>query len=81
MKVTVFSTDTCAPCAQLKRFLDYKKVDYENINLTEHPERSQEAYNLSGFSIVPVTVVENNDEKKVITGYNLRALIPALKTA
>jgi glutaredoxin len=57
-----------------------KGLKYDVVNLDEHPERNQEAYELSnGALTVPITVVtKQDDSKEVVVGYNLGKLAPAL---
>ena len=77
--ITVFTTDTCAYCVMVKRFLQVKGVEYDEINLDEHPERRNEAFALSGQLTVPVTVVTQHDNtKEIVVGYNLSRLAPTL---
>ncbi len=78
-KITIFTTNTCAYCGMVKRFLDAKGHKYEVVNLDENPERQQEALRVSGALTVPVTVVtKHDDSQQVIIGYNLAQLAPAL---
>jgi len=52
---------------------------YDEVNLDEHPERRQEAVELSGAMTVPVTVIENSEGIKDVTiGYNPSQLSSAL---
>jgi glutaredoxin len=77
--ITIFTTNTCAYCAMVKRWLDKKGFGYEVVNLDTNPERQQEALALSGALTVPVTVVTKHDDtKEVVVGYNLAKLAPAL---
>jgi len=77
--ITIFTTNTCAYCAMVKRFLDAKNHAYEVVNLDEQPERQAEALALSGALTVPVTIVtKHDDSKEVVVGYNLAKLAPAL---
>lgn len=77
--ITIFTTNTCAYCAMVKKFLDVKQHSYDVVNLDEHPERQAEALALSGAMTVPVTVVtKHDDSKEVVVGYNLAKLAPAL---
>lgn len=77
--ITIFTTNTCAYCAMVKKFLDAKGHSYDVVNLDEHPERQKEALELSGALTVPVTVVTNqDDQKQVVVGYNLAKLVPAI---
>lgn len=77
--ITIFTTNTCAYCVMVKKWLSAKGMGYQEVNLDEHPERQQEAYELSGQLAVPVTVVtKQDDSKEVIVGYNLAKLAPAV---
>ena len=78
-KITVFTTNTCAYCVMVKKFLDAKGHEYEVVNLDEQPERQAEALRVSGALTVPVTVVtKQDDSQEVIVGFNLSRLAPAL---
>jgi glutaredoxin len=77
--ITIFTTNTCAYCVMVKRFLDMKGMKYEVVNLDEQPERQEEAFSLSGALTVPITVVTKEDDSKaVVIGYNLAQLAPAV---
>ncbi len=77
--ITIFTTNTCAYCVMVKRWLGAKGIAYEEVNLDQHPERQKEAYELSGQLAVPVTVITKEDDtKEVVIGYNLAKLAPAV---
>jgi glutaredoxin 3 len=78
--ITIFTTNTCSYCSMVKRFLDMKGQSYKVVNLDEHPERNQEAYELSnGALTVPITVItKQDDSREVVVGYNLSRLAPAI---
>ena len=77
--ITIFTTNTCAYCVMVKKWLNAKGYDYEEVNLDSHPERQQEAYAVSGQLAVPVTVItKQDDSKEVVVGYNLAKLAPAV---
>ncbi|MGI9027969.1 MAG: glutaredoxin family protein [Candidatus Saccharimonadales bacterium] len=77
--ITIFTTNTCAYCVMVKRWLGTKGMTYDEVNLDEHPERQKEAFELSGQLAVPVTVITKNDDtKEVVVGYNLAKLAPAV---
>lgn len=78
-RVTIFTTNTCAYCQMVKRFLGTKGITYEEVNLDQEPHRQAEALQLSGALTVPVTVVtKHDDSQEVIVGYNLARLAPAV---
>lgn len=77
--VTIFTTNTCAYCQMVKKYLGAKGQTYEEVNLDQNPERQAEALSLSGALTVPVTVVtKHDDSQEVIVGYNLAKLAPAI---
>lgn len=77
--ITIFTSNTCAYCGMVKKWLGAKGHSYEEVNLDEHPERQAEAQRLSGALTVPVTVVtKTDDSQEVIVGYNLAKLAPAV---
>lgn len=77
--ITIFTTNTCAYCVMVKRWLAAKGHTYEEVNLEEHPHRQAEALAVSGQLAVPVTVITKQDDtKEVVVGYNLARLAPAV---
>lgn len=75
--ITIFTTDTCAYCGMVKKWLQTKDLTYEEVNLDQSPERQAEAQELSGALTVPVTVITKEDDtKEVVVGYNLSRLAP-----
>lgn len=78
LSVTLFSTNSCGYCGMVKKYLAYKGIEYNEVNLDEHPERRDEAFKIAGVMTVPVTIVRNNDQQSVVVGYNLAKLAPAL---
>jgi glutaredoxin 3 len=77
--ITIFTTNTCAYCAMVKKYLSAKGMKYDVVNLDDEPERQAEALALSGVLTVPVTVVtKHDDSREVIIGYNLAKLAPAV---
>lgn len=77
--ITIFTTNTCAYCGMVKKWLGAKGYQYEEVNLDTNPERQKEAFELSGALSVPVTVVTKADDtKQVVVGFNLAQLAPAV---
>lgn len=77
-KITVFTTNTCGYCGMIKSYLKHRNVTYKEINITEDPKKRQEVFELSGAMTVPVTLIEKDNEKQVVVGYNLAKLAPLL---
>jgi len=77
--ITIFTTNTCAYCGMVKKWLAAKGMNYEEVNLDQHPERQKEAYEMSGQLTVPITIITKQDDtKEVVVGYNLQKLAPAV---
>lgn len=77
--VKIYTTNTCAYCGMVKKYLDSKGHKYEVVNLDDYPERQDEAFKLSGTLTVPITLVTKSDDTQhVIIGYNLSQLAKAL---
>ena len=67
MTVTVFTRTTCAPCHMLKSYLQRKGVQYQEKNVDDNPEEAAEIFAKTGFTMVPVTVIDD----KIVSGFNL----------
>ncbi len=77
--VTIYTTNTCAYCGMVKKWLASKGYTYEEVNLDQNPERQAEAMQLSGAMTVPVAVVtKQDDSQEVVVGFNLSRLAPAV---
>ncbi|MBP7820769.1 glutaredoxin family protein [Candidatus Saccharibacteria bacterium] len=77
--ITIYTTNTCAYCVMVKKWLTSKNFNYDEVNLDTNPERANEALEISGQMAVPVTVVtKEDDSREVIVGYNLAKLAPAV---
>lgn len=77
--ITIFTTNTCAYCGMVKRWLGSKGHKYEEVNLDENPERQKEAFELTGQLSVPITIItKQDDSREVVVGYNLAQLAPAV---
>ena len=77
--ITIFTTDTCAYCGMVKKWLGSKGHNYIEVNLDKNPERRAEAMAISGAMTVPVTVVTKHDDtREVVIGFNLTKLAPAI---
>ena len=68
--VKVYSTSWCPECVQLKKYLDFKGIEYLEINVADKQEEREEVIRVSGQKTVPVIEIDGD----VIVGFN-RALI------
>lgn len=77
--ITVYTTNTCAYCVMVKKWLTAKGFAYNEVNVETEPHRQQEALAISGALTVPVTVVtKDDDSQEVVVGFNLAKLAPAV---
>lgn len=77
--ITIYTTNTCAYCPMVKKWLQAKGFNYDEVNVETNPDRQKEAYELSGQFAVPVTVVtKGDDSREVVVGFNLAKLAPAV---
>ena len=61
-------------CKGAKDYFNGKGVKYEEINLSEHPDRIQEMVRISGQMGVPMILIDG----KVIVGFDRGAIDEAL---
>ena len=77
--ITIYTTNTCASCGMVKKYLSSKGQEYQVINLDESPEHIQDLLNLSGQLAVPVTVIKDESGQQDVTvGWNPGKLASAL---
>ncbi len=78
--ISIYTTNTCVYCVQVKKFLEKKGLTYTLINLDETPEKTYELMELTGQLAVPVTVVadDETDIKDVTVGWNPAKLTSAV---
>lgn len=61
MKITVYSTQTCPFCVQLKQWLDKKDYQYIDYSVDKNPYAAQMMIQQSGQMGVPFTTIEHED--------------------
>lgn len=59
MNVTIYTTPQCVYCHQLKTFLEDKKVDYQEVNVSQDQEAAQKIARETGHIGVPVTQIDD----------------------
>lgn len=79
-QVTIYTTNTCAYCVMVKKWLTSKGQEYSEVNLDEKPELRQGVIDMCGQMTVPVTVIANADgsSQEVTVGWNPGKLAAAL---
>ena len=71
MKITIYSTKTCGYCHMLKRWLDDKKITYQDYSVDENPIAAQQMVQMSGQMGVPFTTIETDDGQTIgILGFD-----------
>ena len=65
-KIKVYSTPTCPWCVKLKEFLNEKKVEYEDIDVSTNHEAAKEMIEKSGQMGVPQIEING----KIIVGFD-----------
>jgi glutaredoxin 3 len=56
--VVLFSTDSCAYCVHAKSLLLKRGVNFEEVNLAEHPELQADLAELTGLDSFPQILVD-----------------------
>ena len=65
-KVKLYSTPTCVYCITLKKFLEEKKVEFQEIDISQDKEAADEMIKRTGQMGVPVIEIDG----KMIVGFN-----------
>lgn len=77
--ITVYTTNNCAYCVMVKKYLAAKGHEYDEVNVELNPDRRAEVIELSGAKTVPVTVItDSNGQKQVAVGPNYGLIASAL---
>ncbi len=74
-KVKVYSTPTCVYCITLKKFLEDKNVEFEEINVAADEDAAKEMVEASGQMGVPVVDIEG----EIIVGFDKEKISNALE--
>ena len=69
-KITVYSTPTCGYCRMLKDYLQSRKIEFTDIDVSLNQEKAQEMFDKSGQFGVPVIDVDG----KIVIGFDKRRL-------
>lgn len=72
--VKIYTTSSCVYCRGAKEYFKEKGVGYEEINLSERPDKIQEMVQMSGQMGVPVILIDG----KAIVGFDRNAINEAL---
>ncbi len=73
-KVILYTTPTCVFCPLVKKFLEEKGAEYEEIDVSEDEKARQEMIEKSGQMSVPVVTIGDD----AIIGFNKKKLEESL---
>jgi glutaredoxin 3 len=65
-QITVYTTTPCPYCVRVKRLLDSRGVQYQEINLAKDPEGRGELVKLTGMMTFPQVLVDG----ELLGGFN-----------
>ena len=74
MTITVYSTPACTFCRSVKRYLNEKRVNFRDIDVSRNQQAAQKMIRKSGQTGVPVIDIGG----KIIIGFNKPAIDRAL---
>ncbi|MFH1847556.1 MAG: glutaredoxin family protein [Candidatus Omnitrophota bacterium] len=72
--VKVYSTATCPYCVRVKQYLKEKAIKFEEINISEDPQKMQEMVEKSGQMGVPTLDIDG----RIIVGFDKDKIEQAL---
>ena len=79
MKITMYSTATCAFCLMLKKYLEEKNLAYEVKMADEDENIAQELYEKSqGFTVPFTEIVKDDGSVENVLGFDVPKLNAAL---
>lgn len=78
--ITIYTTNTCAYCAHVKKYLEHKGQKYQVINVDDEPEKRQEAIDAAGGAMtVPITLFDHDGTRDVVVGWQPAKLAEAVR--
>lgn len=76
--ITIYTTKTCGYCKATKAFLQEQGASYEEIDVGSDRVKAREMIEASGQMGVPVIMIGEGKESKIIIGFDKEALAEAL---
>ncbi len=73
-KVKVYTTPACVYCVTLKKFLEEKKIEFEEVDVSKDKTAADEMVEKSGQMGVPVVEIG----EKIIVGFDRDKIIETL---
>lgn len=78
-KVKMYTSPTCGYCEMAKDWMKEKKVEFTEIDVAKDQNAAKELVKESGQMGVPVIVIGEGKDKKVIVGFDQGKLEELLK--
>ncbi len=72
--IRVFSTPTCVYCIVLKKWLDEKKVSYDEVDVSQDEEAQKEMVQKTGQMGIPVIMID----EEVVVGFDKERIVKIL---
>lgn len=73
-KVKVYSTPTCPYCLGAKQFLKENNINFEDIDVSKNPAKTEEMFQRTGQMGVPVLDIDG----EIIVGFDKEKIRKAL---
>ena len=74
MKIKIYTTPTCPYCVMAKEYFRFKKLPFEEVDVSQNQDKAEELIKLSGQIGVPVIKIDD----KVIVGFDQERIESAL---
>ena len=68
--IKVYSTEWCPWCVKVKKYLDQKGYEYEEVNVADKKEDREEVFKISNQRSVPVIDINGT----IIVGFDREAI-------
>lgn len=74
-KIILYTTPTCVFCPMIKKVLDEKGVEYDEIDISEDKDALEEMNEKSGQMGVPVTIIGED----IVVGFDKKKILKLLE--
>lgn len=78
--VTIYSTPSCGYCKAAKEYMTENGIEFNDINVEADQDKAKEMIEKSGQMGVPVIVIGEGDEERLIIGFDQQRLAEELDT-
>ncbi|MFC1617890.1 glutaredoxin family protein [Patescibacteria group bacterium] len=76
-KIILYSSPTCGYCKMAKQYFDQIEVEFEEKDVSD-PKIAEEAVEASGQMGVPVIIIGEGENAKMLPGFNKEEIDKAL---